>query len=92
VADVEAMFKAAAEAFPGDAVDVLVNNAGITRDTLTLRMKPDQWQDVIDLNLSGVFYCSQAVSPGAIASACMTLCYTADLLVGRTVQQEALFR
>ena len=40
--------------------DVLVNNAGITRDTLVMRMKPEQWQDVIDVNLSGVFYCSQA--------------------------------
>ena len=40
--------------------DVLINNAGITRDTLVLRMKPEQWQDVIDTNLSGVFYCSQA--------------------------------
>jgi len=40
--------------------DVLINNAGITRDTLVLRMKPAQWQDVIDTNLSGVFYCSQA--------------------------------
>ncbi|MGK7911971.1 MAG: 3-oxoacyl-[acyl-carrier-protein] reductase [Synechococcus sp.] len=38
-------------------VDVLVNNAGITRDTLMLRMKPDDWQSVIDLNLSGVFWC-----------------------------------
>ena len=40
--------------------DVLINNAGITRDTLVLRMKPAQWQEVIDTNLSGVFYCSQA--------------------------------
>jgi NAD(P)-dependent dehydrogenase (short-subunit alcohol dehydrogenase family) len=40
--------------------DVLINNAGITRDTLVMRMKPEQWQDVIDTNLSGVFYCSQA--------------------------------
>ena len=32
---------------------------GITRDTLMMRMKPDMWQDVIDVNLSGVFYCSQ---------------------------------
>ena len=43
-------------------VDVLVNNAGITRDTLMMRMKPEQWQDVIDLNLSGVFYCTQAAT------------------------------
>lgn len=41
-------------------VDVLINNAGITRDTLVMRMKPEQWQEVIDVNLSGVFYCTQA--------------------------------
>jgi len=43
-------------------VDVLVNNAGITRDTLLLRMKPEDWQAVIDLNLTGVFLCTRAVS------------------------------
>ncbi|HEY9613054.1 3-oxoacyl-[acyl-carrier-protein] reductase [Allocoleopsis sp.] len=43
-------------------VDVLVNNAGITRDTLLLRMKPEDWQAVIDLNLTGVFLCTKAVS------------------------------
>ncbi|HEY9622872.1 MAG TPA: 3-oxoacyl-[acyl-carrier-protein] reductase [Crinalium sp.] len=43
-------------------VDVLVNNAGITRDTLLLRMKPDDWQAVIDLNLTGVFLCTKAAS------------------------------
>ena len=37
---------------------------GITRDTLMMRMKPDMWQDVIDVNLSGVFYCSQVRPPG----------------------------
>ena len=41
-------------------VDVLINNAGITRDTLVMRMKPEMWQSVIDTNLSGVFYCTQA--------------------------------
>ncbi|MEM1171918.1 MAG: 3-oxoacyl-[acyl-carrier-protein] reductase [Cyanobacteria bacterium P01_H01_bin.35] len=43
-------------------IDILVNNAGITRDTLLLRMKPDDWQSVIDLNLTGVFLCTRAVS------------------------------
>merc|ERR1712151_305517 len=52
------MFKQAKEEFGG--VDVLVNNAGITKDTLVMRMKQSQWQDVIDINLSGVFYCTQA--------------------------------
>jgi 3-oxoacyl-[acyl-carrier protein] reductase len=40
--------------------DVLINNAGITKDTLVMRMKPEMWQSVIDINLSGVFYCTQA--------------------------------
>ncbi|MGI0489262.1 3-oxoacyl-[acyl-carrier-protein] reductase [Pantanalinema rosaneae CENA516] len=43
-------------------IDVLVNNAGITRDTLLLRMKQEDWQAVIDLNLTGVFLCTKAVS------------------------------
>jgi 3-oxoacyl-[acyl-carrier protein] reductase len=43
-------------------IDVLVNNAGITRDTLLLRMKLEEWQAVIDLNLTGVFLCTKAVS------------------------------
>ncbi|MGP1387476.1 MAG: 3-oxoacyl-[acyl-carrier-protein] reductase [Thainema sp.] len=43
-------------------IDVLVNNAGITRDTLLLRMKLEDWQAVIDLNLTGVFLCTKAVS------------------------------
>lgn len=43
-------------------VDLLVNNAGITRDGLLLRMKLADWQAVIDLNLTGVFLCTQAAS------------------------------
>ena len=40
-------------------VDVLVNNAGITKDSLVMRMKPEAWQAVIDTNLTGVFYATQ---------------------------------
>jgi 3-oxoacyl-[acyl-carrier protein] reductase len=43
-------------------IDILVNNAGITRDTLLMRMKLEDWQAVIDLNLSGVFLCTRAVA------------------------------
>jgi 3-oxoacyl-[acyl-carrier protein] reductase len=43
-------------------IDILVNNAGITKDTLLLRMKLEDWQAVIDLNLTGVFLCTRAVS------------------------------
>ena len=44
------------------SIDVLVNNAGITQDTLLMRMKLEQWQAVIDLNLTGVFLCTKAVT------------------------------
>ena len=43
-------------------IDILVNNAGITKDGLLMRMKTNDWQKVLDLNLSGVFYCTRAVS------------------------------
>ncbi|KAJ9549352.1 hypothetical protein OSB04_021895 [Centaurea solstitialis] len=55
--DVASMFKTAVDAW--GSVDILVNNAGITRDGLLLTMKPSQWQEVIDLNLTGVFLCTQ---------------------------------
>ncbi|ERT12482.1 SDR family NAD(P)-dependent oxidoreductase, partial [Photorhabdus temperata] len=41
-------------------IDVLVNNAGITCDNLVMRIKDDEWQDVIDTNLSSVFRMSKA--------------------------------
>jgi 3-oxoacyl-[acyl-carrier protein] reductase len=42
-------------------IDVLVNNAGVTRDNLLVRMKPEEWDEVIATNLKGLYYCSQAV-------------------------------
>jgi 3-oxoacyl-[acyl-carrier protein] reductase len=44
-------------------IDVLVNNAGITRDGLAVRMKPADWDLVLRINLDGAFLCSQAVLP-----------------------------
>lgn len=43
-------------------IDILINNAGITRDASLKKMSPLQWQQVIDVNLSGVFYCTKVVS------------------------------
>ena len=45
-------------------VEILVNNAGITRDGLMARMKESDWDDVMDINLKGVFLCSKAASRG----------------------------
>jgi 3-oxoacyl-[acyl-carrier protein] reductase len=41
-------------------IDILVNNAGVTRDTLVLRMKEEDWQQVLQVNLSGMYHCSKA--------------------------------
>ena len=57
---VDALFKTVLEKW--QRIDVLINNAGITRDTLLMRMKPEDWRAVIDLNLTGVFLCTRAVS------------------------------
>lgn len=46
------------------AVTVLVNNAGVTGDGLLLRMKDDDWQKVIDVNLGGAFHCIKRATPG----------------------------
>lgn len=57
---VKAMVDEAMNAF--GSVDILVNNAGITRDNLMMRMKDDEWDDVINTNLKGVFICTKAVT------------------------------
>jgi 3-oxoacyl-[acyl-carrier protein] reductase len=58
-ADVERMIDAAVEAF--GRVDILVNNAGITRDGLLMRMKDEDWDAVLNVNLKGAFLCTRAV-------------------------------
>ena len=70
--------RAVAERLPGDghagfgcdvserlgSATILVNNAGITRDSLLLRLKDEDWQSVLDTNLSGAFYLMRAVARG----------------------------
>jgi 3-oxoacyl-[acyl-carrier protein] reductase len=55
--DVEALFKVVAEEL--GSLDILVNNAGITRDGLLMRMKDEDWDSVLDVNLKGTFLCTR---------------------------------
>ncbi|HZG55325.1 3-oxoacyl-[acyl-carrier-protein] reductase [Paenibacillus sp.] len=59
-AEVDAMVAGAIERF--GKIDILVNNAGITRDNLLMRMKEEEFDEVIDTNLKGVFNCIKAVT------------------------------
>ncbi len=64
IASVAAGFKKAAQDF--GRIDVLVNNAGVTKDGLAMRMKQADWESVLNINLSGAFYAIQQVLPGMI--------------------------
>ncbi len=57
-AGVEEMFKSIIDKF--GKIDILINNAGITRDGLLIRMKDEDWNLVLKINLDGAFYCSRA--------------------------------
>ncbi len=59
---VTAVLKAAEEAM--EQVDILVNNAGLTRDNLTMRLKDEDWQTVLDVNLTSAFRLSRGVLRG----------------------------
>lgn len=58
--DAAAMVQAAVDAF--GRLDILVNNAGITRDNLLIRMKDEEWDQVIATNLKGVYNCTKAAA------------------------------
>jgi len=58
-AQVEALVKQGLAEFP--TVDILVNNAGVTKDGLILRMSPEDWREVMAVNLDGMFYVTRAI-------------------------------
>ncbi|HOL15463.1 MAG TPA: 3-oxoacyl-[acyl-carrier-protein] reductase [Bacillota bacterium] len=57
--DCERMVRLSLEHF--NRIDILINNAGIIRDNLLIRMKPEEWREVIDVNLTGIFNATRAV-------------------------------
>ncbi|MEO8934627.1 MAG: 3-oxoacyl-[acyl-carrier-protein] reductase [Xanthomarina sp.] len=60
----EAVEKAAQDTLKAHArIDILINNAGITRDATLLKMTQEQWQQVIDVNLTGVYNCTKSIAP-----------------------------
>lgn len=61
ISDVENLIKTAKENF--GKIDIMVNNAGITKDTLILRMKEEDFDSVINVNLKGVFNCLKTITP-----------------------------
>ena len=67
-AEVEAMFKAFYDAF--QTIEILVNNAGITRDTLIVRMKETDWDSVISVNLKSVFLCCREAAKTMMRARC----------------------
>lgn len=62
VAQVEALVKSASEVM--GSINILVNNAGLTKDNLSLRMKPEEWDEVIRVNLTATFLLAQACQRG----------------------------
>ncbi|MDR5658295.1 3-oxoacyl-[acyl-carrier-protein] reductase [Serpentinicella sp. ANB-PHB4] len=58
--EVEKMISIIDENF--ERIDILVNNAGVTRDNLLVRMKEEDWEKVMDVNLKGVFLCTKAIA------------------------------
>jgi 3-oxoacyl-[acyl-carrier protein] reductase len=51
-------------------IDIMINNAGITKDTLILRMKEEDFDSVIDVNLKGVFNCLKSITPIMVKQKC----------------------
>jgi 3-oxoacyl-[acyl-carrier protein] reductase len=64
--EVETAAKAVNDQF--GRIDILINNAGITRDSTLKKMTIEQWQQVIDVNLTGVFYCTKIISEYMLAN------------------------
>lgn len=61
IAEIDSFIQSVKEAY--GRIDVLVNNAGVTRDALTQKMDDNKWESVMDINLKGVFHMTKAIAP-----------------------------
>ncbi|SHH24503.1 3-oxoacyl-ACP reductase FabG [Virgibacillus chiguensis] len=61
IAEIDSCIQSVKEAY--GRIDVLVNNAGVTRDALTQKMDDNKWESVMDINLKGVFHMTKAIAP-----------------------------
>jgi NAD(P)-dependent dehydrogenase (short-subunit alcohol dehydrogenase family) len=95
VASAEAVSALAAQALQSmGAVDILVNNAGISRHTASETMPRQDWQTVLDVNLTGVFGCCQAFAPQMIARGygrIINIASMSGLIVNRDVPQAPYY-
>lgn len=64
-------------------IDILINNAGITRDATLLKMTEEDFEKVVQINLNGVFYCTQAVTPYLIEQKCGRIISTSSVSAER---------
>jgi 3-oxoacyl-[acyl-carrier protein] reductase len=68
-AEIDRLWSKEAEAAMGGKLDILVNNAGITRDNLSMRMKDEEWEKVLEVNLTGTFRLTRAAMRGMMKRA-----------------------
>jgi len=61
-------------------IDILVNNAGITRDAMLSKMTVEEWHQVIDVNLTGVFYCTRTIAPHMVQNGKGSIINTASIV------------
>ncbi|MBO8162837.1 MAG: 3-oxoacyl-ACP reductase FabG [Brevibacillus sp.] len=81
VSNPESVERMAAQALSSSGgVDILINNAGITRDRMLSKLSRREWQEVIDVNLSGVFHCTQALVPQMIERGSGKIINTASIV------------
>ncbi len=76
--DVEAAVKAGMETF--GKIDILINNAGITRDNLLIRMSDEEWDDVMRINLKGAFLMSRAIAKPMMKARAGAIVNTASVI------------